>query len=197
MARWALNSRTELKPLLKVSCHWVRWRVSLVKLFRIAMRGRAVRRISSISMRSFSLMRLEPSTTRTMPAPSATGSRRLAVVGVEWVAPVGLDELLGQVADLRMGLEPLQDGARVLEARGVDELDHLFPVDDDRVEVGLGGGARALIDGDAVVFGQGGDHGGLARIGVAHDRQPGDLNLRVRHRSSPSSPCGASISSRR
>ncbi len=47
--------------------------VMLVRLFKIAMRGRPVRRSSSISVRSFSLMRLEPSTTRMMLAPSATG----------------------------------------------------------------------------------------------------------------------------
>ena len=101
--------------------------------------------------------------------------QQLAVVGEQGIVAMGLDELLGQVADLGVGLEPFQDGARVLEAGGVDELDHRLPVDDDRVEVRLGGGARALVDGDAVVLGQGGDHGGLARVGVAHDRQSGDL----------------------
>ena len=104
-----------------------------------------------------------------------------AIMGEEGVVAMGLDELPGQVANLRMGLEPLQNRPRILESGGVDELDDRLAVDDDRIKVRFRGRARALVDGDAVILGQGGHHRGFTRIGVAHDRQPGDLAPGVRH----------------
>ena len=127
--------------------------------------------------------------------PRALGHRpqQVAVVGEQGLVLMGRDEGTRQVGQLGVGLEPLQDVARVLEARGVDELQDALPVDDHRIAGAGGGGAGALVDLDAVVLGQGRDHRALARVGVAHDGQDGD---RVGHQVASRSK-GTSVSRRR
>ncbi len=124
-------------------------------------------------------------------------AQQRAVVTEQGIVGVSREEGTGQVAFVGMGLKPLQDVAGILEAWRIDKGHDRAAVDDHRVFVGGRGGARALVDIDAVVLGEGRDHRRLAGVGMAHDGQYRDLFVLLRRHHSVSSAGPANISRRR